>query len=137
MREAVVSSPLHVLKVLPLQGRGVCNSPISIVHASPCLRLPLTHHARIARCLPYPQRQTQLTQLHFSTHEEDEEDEPHDDEAELPRDVLAVPQGVCEAPVVLERANNTQHHFLFRPQDGRRAEARGPRQQHAVARRTN
>jgi len=48
-----------------------------------------------------------------TTHEEDEEDDTHDDETELPGDVLAVLKGVREAPVVLERADDAQHHFLW------------------------
>ncbi len=47
------------------------------------------------------------------THDENEEDDTHDDEAQLPRDVLAVLKGERKAPVVLEGADDAQHHFLF------------------------
>lgn len=47
------------------------------------------------------------------TYGQDYADGAHDCEAELSRDVLAVLQGVRQAPVILKRVDHTQRHFLF------------------------
>lgn len=52
------------------------------------------------------------TEQRGTTHNEDKEDDCHDNQAELSRDVLAVLQGVRQAPVVLKRVDHPQHHFL-------------------------